>query len=95
MFSVHAVKILLDVVTEVVVLLGQSYTSHEVELAVLQSGSEAGVFVPSLKENNKQRKVIQNISKAGNIIQRVFACKEFGLNKVLKMIFLLLEVKEG
>lgn len=50
MFSSHAAKVLLDLVTEKVMYVNEPYASLEIMLAVPQSSYVSGENVPSLED---------------------------------------------
>lgn len=77
MFYSHAVRVLLDMVTETLVQVGQSYTLHEVVRAVFWSTYAPGEIVLPLKDYVEQRNIIESISVAESTIQRVFAWKNW------------------
>lgn len=83
----YAVKVLHGLVTETVVLVGQTYASHEIVLATSRSDYVPGGTVPNVKGYGGLRNIIRNISVAINTIQRSFARKKVGSNKVLKSSF--------
>lgn len=76
-FSRHAIMILLDLVTQTVLKVGQSYASHEVVLTVRQSGCVPDGIVSSLEKYDEQTNTIQNISEVENTIQRVLSAVNF------------------
>lgn len=57
-FSSPTVKILLDLVTETMMKVGQCSALHEVLLAILQSRYEPGGTFSSLKAYYKQKPII-------------------------------------
>lgn len=77
-FSSLAVKVLQDLITETMVQVGQCNASHEAVLALHRRGFVSGEVIPSLKDYDKHKYIIQNIVVAENTIQRVFACEEYG-----------------
>lgn len=66
MFSGHAVEVVINLVTETMVEVYQSYESHEFVLAVTQSGLVPGGIVSRFKGYNKQKNIILIHSCCGN-----------------------------
>lgn len=93
MFFSHAVKILLDLVTKTMVQVDQLHASHEVVLSVSQIGYVPDAIIPSLKDYDEQRNIIQNIPVGETTTRRFFACEEFESIKAVKNSFVVIEEK--
>lgn len=89
----HAVKVVLDLVTETKVQVGQRFASHEVALAVSWSVYVPGATVPNMKDYDERQNIIQNIPVAGTTIQGVFAWEGFGSIEAMKKKFVVIEWK--
>lgn len=82
-FSSPAFKVLLDLLHETVVQVGQLYAPPQVALAVFQSDYVPNGIVPSLRYCYEQINIIQDmLSVKKNGIQQVFACEELRSNRV-------------
>lgn len=61
--------VLLDLVTEKTVHVGQWYVSHETVLSESRQSNVPGGIVLSLKDYYKLRNIIQNVSVGGTTFQ--------------------------
>lgn len=71
-FFGDAVEFQLDLVTERLLQVDQPYASHKVVLAVSRSYLLPGGIVPSLKDYDEDRNIVQNIFVVVKSIPRVF-----------------------
>lgn len=75
-FSSHAVNVLQDSVSETVIQVVPPYALDEVVLAVCGISYLYDRIVPTLKNFDEQRNIIQKLLFAENTIQR-YACEKF------------------
>lgn len=93
MSSMHAVKLLLYLVTEKVVKVSHLYAWNGIVLSEPRRAYLRSETFTISKDSIEQKNINRNIFMEMNVIQQSFACKELGSKRAIRNRFVPIDVK--